>query len=118
MLATQFQAKPQILRFDNGGEHINIKMKEFMSTRGLIHQTSCPHTPQQNGVAERKNDTLLNITRALMFEPKVPAHYWPEAIATATYLTNRLPTKTLQFKTPLATLQTCISIPSSHSLPP
>ena len=59
-------------------------MKDSMSTHGLIQQTSCPHTSQQNGVAEHKNQTLLEITRALMFEAQVPAHYWREAIATTT----------------------------------
>lgn len=46
-------------------------MKEFMSTHDLTHQTSCPHTPQENGVAERKNQTLLEITHALMLKAKV-----------------------------------------------
>lgn len=92
-------------------------MKEFMTTYGLIHQTSYPRTPQQNGVVECKNRTLHEITRALMFEAKVPAHFWPETIATATYLTNRLPKKTLQYQTPLAILQTHIPIPSLHTLP-
>ena len=53
-----------------------------------------------------------------MFEAYVPTQFWPEAIVTATYLTNRLPTKSLHFKTPLETLQTHTTIPSSHSLPP
>ena len=58
------------------------------------------------------------MTRAIMLESHVPTHLWPEAIATANYLTNRLPTKSLQYNTPLVTLQTHISIPSSHTLPP
>ena len=53
-----------------------------------------------------------------MFDTHVPVHFWPKAIATATYLTNRLPTKILQFQTPLATLNTFTPVPSSHSLPP
>ena len=53
-----------------------------------------------------------------MFKAHIPAHFWPEAVVTATYLTNRLPTKSLHFKTPLETLQTHTTIPSSHSLPP
>ena len=52
-----------------------------------------------------------------MFAAHVPIHFWPEVVATATYLTNRLPTKALHFKTPLETLQTHTSIPSSHALP-
>ena len=48
----------------------------------------------------------------------MPAHFWPKAIATATYLTNRLPTKSLHFQTPLTTFNTFTTIPPSHSLPP
>ena len=93
-------------------------MKQFISDHGLIHQTTCPDTPQQNGIAERKNRTLLEITRAIMLESYVPVHFWPVAIATATYLTNRLPTKPLAYQTPLDTLSSHVSIPSYHSLPP
>ena len=84
----------------------------------MLHQTSCPDTPQQNGIAEHKNRTLLEITQALLIESRAPASFWPEAIATATYLTNRLPSKPLQYKTPLETLGSFVSLPSSHSLPP
>ena len=118
MLGTQFQTQLKILRSDNGREYMNQKMHDFISTHGLIHQTSCPYTPQQNGVAERKNRTLLEITRALMFEAKTPAHFWPEVISTASYLTIIFPTKILQFKTPLETLRCYATIPPSHSLTP
>ena len=97
---------------------MNKQMENFFTTHGLIHQTSCPHTPQQNGIAERKNRTLLEIGRALMFEAHVPPYFWSEAIASATYLTNRLPSKILQFRTPLEVLSTHTTIPSFHSLPP
>lgn len=118
MIIAQFHAHFKILRSDNGGEYISLTMKQFFLDHGLIHQTTCPDTPQQNGVAGRKNRTLLEITRALMFEAHMPARFWPEAIAIATYLTNRLPTKSLDFKTPLATLRSFYPIPSSHSLSP
>ena len=75
MICTQFAAQPQILRSDNGGEYINLDMKQFISDHGLIHQTTCPDTPQQNGVAERKNRTLLEITTTIMLESHVPVHF-------------------------------------------
>ena len=93
-------------------------MKHFLLEHGLVHQTSCPDTPQQNEVAKRKNRTLLEPSRALMFEARMPVRFWLEAITTATYLTNHLPTKSLHFQTPLATLNTFTTIPSSHSLSP
>ena len=63
-------------------------MKHFLLEHGLVHQTSCPDTPQQNGIAERKNRTLLEITQALLIESNAPASFWPEAIATTIYLSN------------------------------
>ena len=93
-------------------------MRKFLSDHGMLHQTSCPDTPQQNGVTERKNRTLLAITRALIIESRVPIFFWPKAIATATYLTNRLPSKPLHYQTPFDTLSSFVSIPSYHSLPP
>ena len=75
MLRTQFDATPQILRSDNGGKYINLAMKKFKSDRGMIHQTSCLDTPQQNGITERKNRTLLEITRALLMESHSPASF-------------------------------------------
>ena len=74
--------------------------------------------PQQNGVPERKNRTLLEMTRAIMLESHVPTYLWSEAIAAANHLTNRLPTKALNYKTPLEALQVFQPMPSSHSLPP
>ena len=93
-------------------------MKQFLSDHGMLHQTTCPDTPLQNGVAERKNRILLEITRALLIESHSPAYFLPEAIATVTFLTNCLPSKPLQYNTPLATLGSFVTLPSSHSLPP
>ena len=93
-------------------------MQNFFREKGLVHQTTCPHTPEQNGVAERKNRYILEITRAFLIESKIPISFWPEAIATSVYLINRLPTKILNFKTPLEILATQTSIPSSLILEP
>lgn len=93
-------------------------MNQFMNKHGLINQTTCSDTPQQNSVAERKNQTLLEMNRSFMIESRVPESYWPEALAIATYLINCLPTEALQFQTPLDTLKTQLLIPSSYPLPP
>ena len=118
MVCNQFQTKPRILRTDNGREYVNSDFHQFITSKGLIHQTSCLDTPQQNGVAEKKNRTLLEMTHAIMLESHVPTYLWPEAIATANYLTNRLPTKALHYKAPLEALQMYQPIPFLHSLPP
>nr|GEZ96726.1 putative ribonuclease H-like domain-containing protein [Tanacetum cinerariifolium] len=93
-------------------------MKLFFQSKGIVHQTTCPHTPEQNGVAERKNRLLLEMTRALIIESHVPKSFWPEALATATYLINRLPTKILKMETPLETLSEYIIIPQPLTLQP
>lgn len=54
----------------------------------MIHQTTCPHTPEQNGVAERKTRHLLEVAHALMFQMKIPKVFWVDAIVTAAYLIN------------------------------
>ncbi|KAF5783821.1 putative RNA-directed DNA polymerase [Helianthus annuus] len=104
MAETQLKTQIQTLRSDNGGEFVNDRMRSFCNSKGIIHQTTCAHTPEQNGVAERKNCILLEVTRALLIESNIPTSFWPKALATATYLLNRLPTKALNLKTPIDTL--------------
>ncbi|GJW32287.1 ribonuclease H-like domain-containing protein [Tanacetum coccineum] len=67
LVLTQFNKKIKVIRSDNGTEFCNNKMYDFIKTMGLIHQTSCAYTPQQNGIAERKHRHLLNVARSLMF---------------------------------------------------
>ncbi|KAM2468901.1 hypothetical protein PS1_010539 [Malus domestica] len=80
-------------------------MSHYLSTHGILHQTSCVGTPQQNGVAERKNRDLLEKTRALMFHMNVPKKFWSQGVLTAAYLINRLPSKVLNFKSPYEVLK-------------
>jgi hypothetical protein len=80
-------------------------MTNYLSNQGIMHQTSCVGTPQQNGVAERKNRDLLEKTRALMLQTNVPKHYWSQAIQTAAYIINRLPSSVLNFKSPFEVLK-------------
>jgi histone deacetylase 1/2 len=65
---------------------------------------SCPYTSQQNGKAERSIHTINNTLRSLLFQASLPPAYWVEALHTATYIVNRLPTKTLASSTPYTTL--------------
>ena len=59
MILTQFHAKPKILRSDNGGEYISVAMKQIFLNHGLVHQTSCPNTPQQKGLLNAKTVRCL-----------------------------------------------------------
>ncbi|XP_021715949.1 uncharacterized protein LOC110683848 [Chenopodium quinoa] len=79
------------------------KIKSIKGTDSLsyVHtQLSCPDTPQQNGVVERKHKHLLETGRALFFQSKVPARFWGDCIMAATYIINRMPLKSVGFVTP------------------
>ncbi|RVX23597.1 Retrovirus-related Pol polyprotein from transposon TNT 1-94 [Vitis vinifera] len=78
----------QILKSDNAKEYFTSSLSTYLQNHGIIHISSCVDTPQQNGVAERKNRHLLEVARCLMFSSNVPNYFWGEAILTATYLIN------------------------------
>ncbi|PKU78594.1 Retrovirus-related Pol polyprotein from transposon TNT 1-94 [Dendrobium catenatum] len=88
-----FNTTPKVFRSDGGGEFCSTQFKSFLSAHGILHQTSCPHTPEQNGVAERKHRHLLELTRSLLQDAHLPKQFWSEAVTAATYLINRLPSK-------------------------
>nr|KYP54241.1 Retrovirus-related Pol polyprotein from transposon TNT 1-94 [Cajanus cajan] len=76
------------------------EFQSFLQNQGIISQCSCPSTLQQNGVAERKNHHLLDVVRILFLESSVPPRFWCEALSTAVYLINWLPSPTLQNVSP------------------
>ena len=78
--------------------------------KGIVHQGSCKDTPQHNGVAKRKNKRLLEVARALLFSKNVPKYLWGETILTATYLINIMPSRILNFQTPLNFFKTLYPI--------
>jgi Integrase core domain/GAG-pre-integrase domain len=71
-IKTQYDGKIKIFRSDNGTEFVNNKFLTFFKENGIIHQTTCVNTPEQNGVSERKNRHLLEKTRALLFQSNMP----------------------------------------------
>ncbi|KAG7536931.1 Reverse transcriptase RNA-dependent DNA polymerase [Arabidopsis suecica] len=103
-VTNQFNAKIKILRTDNGGEYTSNKLKDHLEKCGILHQTSCPYNPQQNGVAERKNRHLMEVSRAMMFQKHMPKRFWGDAVMTACYLINRIPTRILKDKSPFEIL--------------
>lgn len=82
------------VRSDNGGEFTSAALEEFFRNKGIVHQLTVPYTPQQNGVAERMNRTLLEKAKAILHRPSLPKYLWNEAIQTAAYVHNILPSKT------------------------
>lgn len=85
----QLDTKIKVLRSDNGGEFCNREFSMFLKKAGIVHQTSNSHTPQQNGMAERINRTLVEKARCLLFEEGLSKTLWAEACKTACYLRNR-----------------------------
>ena len=96
--------KVKVLRSDNGGEYCSKAFDAFMKENGIVHQTTVPYNPAQNGVAERMNRTLLESARSMMFHSKMPNEFWAEAVNTAAYVRNRSPTSSLQGLTPFECL--------------
>ena len=100
LVETQFQTKVQKIRSDNAPELCEGQMKALLIKKGILHETSCVNTPQQNGVVERRHRHLLDTARALFFQAKLPIQYWGESLLCATYLINRMPLKPINFQTP------------------
>ena len=89
----------QTVRTDGGTEYLG-DLSTFLETHGIEHQKTPPHSPQSNGVAERLNRTLNESIRAMLFTANMPESFWAEAVITATYIWNRLPSAAIQNKTP------------------
>lgn len=96
----QSSCRMQKIRSDNGKEYTNEIFDKFCEEAGIEHQLTTPYTPQQNGVSERKNRSIMEMTRCMLHEKELPKKLWAEATNTAVFLLNRLPTRVLQKKTP------------------
>nr|GEV74868.1 zinc finger BED domain-containing protein RICESLEEPER 2-like [Tanacetum cinerariifolium] len=82
--------KVKVIRCDNGSEFKNSVMNDFYAMKGIRREFSVARTPQQNGVAERRNKTLIEATRTMLADSKLPITFWAEAINTACYVQNRV----------------------------
>ena len=93
-------ASIKALRSDRGGEFTSNKFEQFCEANGIRHFLTVPMTPQQNGVVERKNRTILNMARSMLKSKKMPKEFWAEAVSCAVYLSNLSPTISVPGKTP------------------
>ncbi|KRZ13440.1 Retrovirus-related Pol polyprotein from transposon TNT 1-94 [Trichinella zimbabwensis] len=100
MVERQTSKRVKCLRTDNGREYVNNMFAEFLVRKGIRHERSIPETPQQNGVAERMNRTLVEKARTMLIDANLSPDLWAEAVGTANYLRNRCPTKALRKVTP------------------
>ena len=92
--------KVKAVRSDNGGEFISGEFKDFCSAKGIRRELIAPHNPQQNGVAEQKNRTIMGAARAMLHDQGLPLHLWAEACNTTVNVENRCPHKILGKSTP------------------
>ncbi|CAM8878782.1 unnamed protein product [Rhodiola kirilowii] len=104
LVDTQFNKKIKSFRSDNGSEFFNTMLTQFLISKGCVHQSSCPYTPHQNGVVERKHRHLLDVARSLRFQSNLPKIFWGDCVLSATYLINRSPSAVLGFKSPFEML--------------
>ena len=91
-----------MLRTDNALEYVKKDVSIFHSKCGIIHQSSYSHISKQNGVAERKHRYILNVARTLMIHMSVPKYLWSDAVLSACYLINRMPSYVLDKKSPFS----------------
>ncbi|GJR90831.1 ribonuclease H-like domain-containing protein [Tanacetum coccineum] len=82
--------KVKVIRCDNGTEFKNSVMNQFCEIKGIKREFSVARTPQQNGVAERRNRTLIEAARTMLVDSKLPTTFWAEAVNTACYVLNRV----------------------------
>lgn len=111
MIENQLNTRVRAVRSDNANE---LNFTVLYHNKGIKAFHSCPDTPEQNSVVERKHQHLLNVARALIFQSGVPLEYWGDCVLTATFLINRLPSPVLGNKTPYEKLTS--KIPEYHLL--
>ena len=118
LIKRQFGEDVKGIRTDNARDFLNTELKEFLESKRIKHETSCPYTPQQNGLAERKIGDIVDKSRTLLIQGNVPTNLWGFAVMTAIHLINRLPSKVLDLRSPIDLLEECFpNIKLKTSLP-
>jgi len=91
MVEKEKGASIKCLRSDGRGEYFLNEFSEYLKEHGIQRKYSCSYSPQQNGVTERKNRHIIEITRAMLNEKNLPNYFWAEVITIAVYIMNRTP---------------------------
>ncbi|GJZ97206.1 retrovirus-related pol polyprotein from transposon TNT 1-94 [Tanacetum coccineum] len=100
MIQVRLKETVRHIRTDNGTEFVNQTLREYYEKVGISHETSVARSPQQNGVVERRNRTLIEAARTMLIYAKAPLFLWAEAVATACYTQNRSMIRRRHGKTP------------------
>ena len=88
------------IRSDHGGEFQNSFFEEFCKEHEISHNFSAPRTPQQNGVVERKNRSLVELARTMLSDSNIPKYFWADAVSTTCFVSNRVNIRPILKKTP------------------
>ncbi|KAI5735092.1 hypothetical protein M8J77_014056 [Diaphorina citri] len=100
LVENQHDLKIMALQSDNGTEYTRSDFKLHLDSHGIIHRKTVPGCPQQNGIAERSNRTLMEMVRCMMVQSGVPKIFWAEAVMTAAYIRNRCPSSAIDNQIP------------------
>jgi hypothetical protein len=100
MVENQLGKRIKCLRSDNGTEYLCNELESYLEKHGIKHEMTVAYTPEQNGVAERRNRTLVEMARCMMIQSQLSPSFWAEAISTANYLRNRCPSRSINGQTP------------------
>lgn len=105
LVEKELEKEIKTLRTDRGGEFTSREFNDFCNENGIKRHLTAPYTPQQNGVVERRNRILMEMTRSILKAMKVPNYLWGEAVRHSTYIINRIPTRALENMTPYESLR-------------
>ncbi|KAG7591060.1 Zinc finger CCHC-type superfamily [Arabidopsis thaliana x Arabidopsis arenosa] len=100
LVENQSDKRVKTLRTDNGLEFCNKQFDSFCESKGIQRHRTCAYTPQQNGVAERMNRTIMEKVRSMLSDSGLPKKFWAEATHTAVLLINKTPSSALSFEIP------------------
>ncbi|GJR23767.1 zinc finger, CCHC-type containing protein [Tanacetum coccineum] len=100
MIENELRTTLKMFRTDRGGEFDSSELIQYCKENGIARQLTAPYSPQQNGVVERRNRTIMSTTRCMMKATEMPQDFWAEAVRHAIYILNSVPTKALEDITP------------------
>ena len=100
LIENHSEKRIKTLRSDHGAEYTSTEFEAFCKEAGIKRELTTPYNPQQNGVAERKNRTIMEVVKTIIHDQYLPMHLWIEAARTTVYVKNRLSHNALGFKTP------------------
>jgi hypothetical protein len=95
LVENHFSSSIKQFQCDGGGEYMSNQFKNFLVTHGILHCVSCPHTPQQNGVAERKHHHIMEMGLSLLAQSHLSSLFWVDAFVTFVFIINHLPSSFL-----------------------